>query len=72
MAHDLSIFGYFTGRDTDFVSISGQTFMVIKVFEFSSETKCMSIVVRNLATRKVYVFVKGADSTVIEMSKQNL
>ena len=31
----------------------------------------MSIVVRNLATRKVYVFTKGADCTVIEMSKQN-
>jgi magnesium-transporting ATPase (P-type) len=36
----------------------------LKVFEFTSDRKMMSVVVRQLKTGKVFVFAKGADSVI--------
>jgi magnesium-transporting ATPase (P-type) len=38
------------------------------VFEFTSERRMMSILVRDQASGKTYLFVKGADSAVVGLS----
>lgn len=39
----------------------------IRAFAFTSERKAMSVIVRNVATKKVFAFVKGADSSILKM-----
>jgi len=41
-----------------------ETYDIFKVFEFSSERRMMSVVVRNRLTRKVHVFSKGAPDSL--------
>lgn len=44
-------------------------FELIHVFPFTSETRRMSVIVRNRETQVVYLFVKGADTAIEVISK---
>jgi magnesium-transporting ATPase (P-type) len=55
-------------RDSDFMQIqieeSLENYKIIKIIEFDSEKKMMSVVVRDQATGKTYSFCKGADTAI--------
>lgn len=45
-----------------------ETFHILHVFPFSSETKRMSVIVQHERTQEVYLYVKGADSVLSKIS----
>ena len=73
MAKDACEFGYFEERDSENIYFTNgklrEAFKVLKVNDFTSDRKCMSSIVEEVATGKVFVFVKGADSFVQKMLK---
>jgi len=44
---------------------------LLKVFEFDSERKMMSVVVKNNKNQKLYLFTKGADTSILPLSKND-
>jgi magnesium-transporting ATPase (P-type) len=75
VAKELKDFGWYKDRDTDSLDLTNETgevskFQLLRVFEFDSDRKAMSVVVRDTATKKIYVFVKGADSSIKTMLKK--
>ena len=58
----------FLSRDTDFITIKiqGQVeqYRIIKIYEFSSDRKMMSITVKEEKTGKYFNFAKGADMMI--------
>lgn len=71
MAQEAGI-GYFTERDanTFTVKIEGfaEKYELIKIFEFDSVRKAMSVLVKHPEEEgKAILFVKGADSSVLNM-----
>jgi magnesium-transporting ATPase (P-type) len=68
MARSAAQFGRFLDRDSDTMNITypggeKKSFRVLKVFPFTSERKCSSIVVRDEEGR-IFALVKGADTFV--------
>lgn len=64
----------FLDRDSTYMRVTNRVqskepieekYELIRTFEFTSERKAMSVIVKNVATNKLYVFVKGADSSII-------
>ena len=49
------------------IQIDGKVeeYKIIKVFEFTSDRKMMSVVVKNLADNKIFIFTKGADEKLV-------
>jgi len=47
--------------------LTGETeeWELLRVFAFTSERKAMSVIVRHATTKKVFVHVKGADSSIL-------
>src|SRR5690606_36132562 len=41
-----------------------ETYSILNIFPFTSETKRMGIILRNDATKKIYFYMKGADSVM--------
>ena len=64
--------GSFVERDSDTLTIEifGQIekWKSLKYYEFNSDRKLMTRVVKNLKTGRVLVFCKGADSSIIDRS----
>lgn len=48
-------------------SPSTQTYQIIKTFSFTSDRKAMSVIARR-PDGKVFIYVKGADSSLLGMS----
>ena len=48
-----------------------ETYEILKIFEFSSDRKMMSIVVKNIDTKQILVFAKGADMAIIPRLKKD-
>ncbi|TNJ28383.1 putative Phospholipid-transporting ATPase IA [Giardia muris] len=46
-----------------------ETFRILHIFPFSSETKRMSVIVQHERTQEVYLYVKGADSVISKISE---
>ena len=44
-----------------------QEFEILRTNEFDSDRKAMSIVVRHTSSQRMFVFLKGADSSVVKM-----
>jgi len=44
---------------------SVETYKVLRVIDFTSDRKRMSVIVKNMKTNKIISFVKGADTTMI-------
>ena len=42
---------------------------MVKVFDFTSERKAMTVVARDIRSGKMMAFVKGADSSMMNMLK---
>ena len=42
-----------------------ETYKVLRVIDFTSDRKRMSVIVKNMKTNKIISFVKGADTTMI-------
>lgn len=59
----------FKHRDSDEITIEvlgkEERYKIIRVIEFSSDRKRMSVVVKNLENGKILNFVKGADMAII-------
>lgn len=70
MARDAGI-SYFVDRDSSSVRIAtddGQLeFALIHTYQFTSDRKCMSVIVKNEKDGKTYSYVKGADSSVFPL-----
>ena len=71
MARDIFELGYFYERDSDTIKIRHSDnivtdFKVLRYNEFESVRKCASIVVKG-PDEKVFVYVKGSDSTLMKM-----
>ena len=47
-----------------------ENYEILRMIEFSVERKSMSIVVRDEDTNKVYLFMKGADVSVVNTLKE--
>jgi magnesium-transporting ATPase (P-type) len=66
--------GRFQSRDYNIIKIAlgsaTEEYSVVKTFEFSSERKKMSIVVKSKDTGKHYLFTKGADDIIIKLLKE--
>lgn len=62
-----------TAKDSDSISISisGQVeiYRILKVFEFTSDRKMMSVLVKK--DSKILLFTKGADSSIFPLAKEN-
>ena len=62
---------HFISRDSETIKIqlNGQMeqYGIIKIFEFTSERKAMSIVLKHPTQDRAICFVKGADSSVFPM-----
>ena len=61
-------YGEFVERDSKIVRIkingNQEEYEVLRVLEFDSDRKRMSVIVKNLQTGKVLSFIKGADVTI--------
>ena len=55
------------------IQINGkiESYEYIKIIEFSSDRKKMSVVVRRVEDNKIFVFVKGADSVMMNASNKD-
>ena len=66
-------FGAMFARNSESISIKinvqQETYTLIKVNEFDSDKKMMSVVVKNDKTGKVYAFNKGADVSILPLLK---
>lgn len=62
-------FTFFKHRDSDVITINvlgtEEQYKVIRVIEFTSDRKRMSVIVKNLETGKIINFIKGADMAII-------
>jgi phospholipid-translocating ATPase len=60
---------FFVSRNSDFVTISVngelEKYRVLRVIEFSSERKRMSVTVQRESDGKIISFVKGADMAIL-------
>jgi magnesium-transporting ATPase (P-type) len=58
------------GRNSDQMMIKlndkVETYTIIKVIEFDSDRKMMTVIVRNEETNKTYAFNKGADTSILK------
>ena len=74
MAHKMNECGWFFDRDSDTLTIKQgnltEKFLILKYFPFTSDRKASSVVVQN-ENGQIFVFVKGADSQIIKMSKDS-
>ncbi len=72
MARDVGLCK-FIQRDADEIKIqildSIETYKVLRVIEFTSDRKRMSVIVKNMNNNKMTSFVKGADTTMIPKIK---
>ncbi len=64
----------FEGRDEKTVVVKDwqgvpRAFTVLHMFEFNSERKRMSVIVEEVERRRLFMFTKGADSSVIPRYK---
>ena len=71
MTRDSGI-SFFKERDSDYVTIEHygevQRYFIYKIFEFDSDRKCMSVVLKHpTEANKALCFVKGADSSVFPL-----
>ena len=61
-------YGEFVQRDSKNIKIvingKTETYEILRVLEFDSVRKRMSVIVKNLETNKVINFIKGADMTI--------
>jgi magnesium-transporting ATPase (P-type) len=76
MAREVKDFGYFKSRDSTYITLQKPNdqlvrFRILKVFYFTPERRAMSIVVIDEKTHKIFAFVKGADSSIMEMRDKN-
>ncbi len=62
-----------TERDSDSVTIkindAFEKYRVLKVIEFDSDRKMMTVIAKNTDNNKVYVFTKGADMAILPRIK---
>ena len=68
MTYEVAEYGYFLGRDSQNIELflpedTFTKFRVLKYFAFTSERKASSVVVQDEENR-LFVFVKGADSSM--------
>lgn len=60
----------FVGRDTDYITLdmrgSIEKYKIVKIYEFNSDRKMMSLTVQNCETGIYYNFAKGADMVIKE------
>ncbi|CDW80053.1 probable phospholipid-transporting atpase ih [Stylonychia lemnae] len=68
-----SNFARFLKKDSDTMTIQLQDkeeiYDVLKVFEFDSTRKMMSVIVKNVQSQKIYLFSKGADMAILPILK---
>ena len=68
-------FASLLSRDSDSVKISlngrDEEYKIIKVFEFTSDRKMMSVVVKRVTDGKYLLFTKGADDKVAPLSRDS-
>lgn len=68
-------FASFKHRDSNVITINvvgkEERYKVIRVVEFTSDRKRMSVVVKNEDTGKIINFVKGADMSIIQRLDQS-
>jgi magnesium-transporting ATPase (P-type) len=60
-------------RNSDTISIKYPTetkqFKIIKVFDFTAHRKTMTVIVKSPDSNRLLAFSKGADSAMMEMTK---
>jgi phospholipid-translocating ATPase len=69
---ETQLLGSFVERDSDNLTIEvrgkREVWKSLKYYEFTSDRKLMSRVVKNVETEEVIVICKGADSSIIPRS----
>lgn len=69
---ETQLLGSFVERDSDNLTIEvrgkREVWKSLKYYEFTSDRKLMSRVVKNVETEEVLVICKGADSSIIPRS----
>ena len=62
-------FAFFKHRDSDVITIEilgkEERYQIIRVLEFTSDRKRMSVIVKNLESGKIINFIKGADMAIL-------
>jgi phospholipid-translocating ATPase len=48
-----------------------EEYKIIKVYEFTSDRKMMSVLVKNLADNKFFLFTKGADDILVPLASNS-
>lgn len=65
----------FKHRDSDVITIDIQgkeeRYKILRVIEFTSDRKRMSVVVKNMENGKIINFIKGADLAILQRIDQN-
>ena len=68
-----STLAYLMHRDSDHMTIkledNTEKYQILKVIEFDSDRKMMTLVVKNEQTGKILVFSKGAESVIFPRVK---
>lgn len=55
--------------DTIVIQLNGkkEEYQFLKILEFNSDRKMMSVIVKSLSTDKILVFTKGADDKILPL-----
>ena len=73
MTRDIGSFGYFSGKEGEVMTINfpDQKFAKYKLLrfnEFTSQRKCVSVIVKRIEDDRFFAYVKGADTSLIKMA----
>lgn len=59
-------------KNTESISIQidgkAEEYKILKVFEFTSDRKMMSVIVKRVADNKIFTFTKGADEKLVPLA----
>lgn len=65
----------FKHRDSDVITVDVQgkeeRYKILRVIEFTSDRKRMSVVVKNMENGKIINFIKGADLAILQRIDQS-
>lgn len=68
-------FAHFKHRDSDVITISilgnEEQYKIIRVIEFTSDRKRMSVIAKHLETGRITNFIKGADMAILQRIDQS-
>lgn len=66
-------FSKLSARDSDYMTIEmesgSETYKIVKVIEFDSDRKMMTVILQDISNEKLFAFCKGADMAILPRLK---